>query len=74
MNGVKGVILPLVLAVIGLILTTVVATQAAAAKIALSTNGFAGAASLMDIVPLVWVAGVITLAGYLTYRNFRGGM
>lgn len=70
-GGANKVINPLILVVVGLILTPIVGTQATAAKTGLGS--FTGAAALMDIVPLVWVAGIIGLAGWMTYSNFRGG-
>ena len=67
---VNKVVVPMVMIVIGLILTPIVATQATAAKSGLTS--FTGAASLMDIVPLLWVAGLLSLAGLVGYGFYRG--
>ena len=71
-GSVNKVIKPMILIVVGLILTPIVATQASTAKTGLSS--FSGAASLMDIVPLLWVAGLLAIAGLVGYGFYRSNM
>jgi hypothetical protein len=65
-------IITVIAVVIALALTPVVIGAVTSAKQALGT-GFPAASTLLDLVPLVYVAGCLGVAGVFLWRSFRGG-
>lgn len=65
-------IITVISVVIALALTPVVIGAVTSAKQSLGT-GFPAASTLLDLVPLVYVAGCLGVAGLFLWRAFRGG-
>jgi hypothetical protein len=65
-------ILTVIAVVVALALTPVVVGAVTSAKAAMG-NGFPAASTLLDLVPLVYVAGCLGVAGLFLWRSFRGG-
>ena len=71
MGGMKTTILGVVGAVVALALTPTIISAVNDAKTAMG-NSFSAAANLLDLVPLVYVAGVLFIAGFMVFKGSRG--
>ncbi len=60
-TNIASLILGMVTVVIGLILSTIVNSQAAASGVAANIGSFSGAQSMNDLVPLVFIVAIVMI-------------
>jgi len=75
-KSMTGIIFGVLIIVVGLVLESTILNQAAAAGVLPAMGSFGGAKDLNDLVPLVYVAAVVTLGvgliGISAKRAFDG--
>ncbi len=71
-GGMKNILVGVIMVVIALILTPVVVDQVQAV-LNIGLTDFPGAEAMVSLIPLVWIVGVLFLAGFLAFKGIAGG-
>jgi len=73
MNQMMGIILAVVLVVVGLVLAPIVIDQVSTTAANGNIANYPGTSALLDLVPLLYIVGVLGLAAGVAFLTFRAG-
>ena len=71
--GMKQVLIGVIVTVVALILAPVILDQVATVTSNANISNYPGTKSIAELIPLVYIVGVLFLGGFLAFRGLRSG-